>query len=134
MVSPLPPDSRNTASTALPSRRSTTGVSEASTVAITPHRERRDYRLRVHDLLGADRERGGQIVGHAVEERAGKRVAERHADKRGQDAEGERLEGEQQQHLPPVIPLNTQIGDEPAALGHRQQHRVQRQQESRPSR
>ncbi len=41
-----------------------------------------------------------------------------------------RLEGEQHDDLAPVIALHAQIRDEPPPLGHRQQHRVERQQEA----
>ncbi len=65
-----------------------------------------------------------------VEQRAREQVAEREAGKRRKRAEQQRLEREDHEHLSRVEPLRAQLGDEAPALGDRQQHRVQGQQQA----
>ena len=111
-------------------RRSSTGESDASTVASTPQPSATRTVPSVQDLLGADRERGDQICRDPVQERVREENPEHHTGGRGEHPEDERLKGEQDEDLAPVIALHAQIGHEAPPLGDGQQHRVQGEQES----
>ena len=78
----------------------------------------------------ADREGGRQVGRDAMQERAREQDSKQHADGGRGDPEHGGLEAEQGDDLAPVIALHAQVGDEAAPLGHRQQHRVERQQEA----
>ncbi len=65
-----------------------------------------------------------------MEERVRKHVAERDPHNRGADPKQQRLKAQNQQYLVGVEALHPQIGDEAPALGDREQHRVERQQEA----
>lgn len=56
-------------------------------------------------------------------------VADRQPDERRHHAQADRLEEEQLDELPWLDALHAQVGDHAPALGHGQQHRVERQQQ-----
>ena len=84
----------------------------------------------MRDLLRADGESSCEVDRDALKEGVREQLAERDADGGGERAEHAGLEGQQHEDLTPVISLQAQVGDEAPALGHRQQHRVDRQQKA----
>ena len=84
----------------------------------------------MNDLVSADRKGHREVDGHLVKQRAREHLAERDPHERGAHPEQQRLKAQDQQHLAGVEALHAQVGDEAPALGDREQHRVDGEQEA----
>ena len=60
-------------------------------------------------------------------------VAEHQADRTGDRAEHDRVEHQDRDHRQGRIAVAAQVGDQATALGHRQEHRVESEQEAHQS-
>ena len=85
--------------------------------------------LRADDPLRADGERRGQVARIGVEQMDRELVAEHQTEHARQHAQHDRVEQQHHDHARGRIPVAAQIRDQPPALGHRQEHRVEREQE-----